>query len=256
MSHTILYRTMFVRLADGFFIPIYEAGSNNCYDPWRNRRTRDWQHYYPCYLRHDSKSLPFFTEQELIALITRDLGHAEYCGTAISGKPNANRTDLLNYWKRGIKRAKTIAEISNAGIDLQVTDTNYGSDAKHYTQVVSNFAQLVVAWNECITQCGSAEVIPVGEVHDWQYRQLYPPKPKVVAAHDKGYVVQFGYEYVSKMTSRRLFHNGYINCAKVYTTRPAAEKVAQRIRKGFPTITNEPKVIVVNKIDGKWHPAA
>lgn len=256
MSHTILYRTMFVRLADGFFIPLFEAGSNNCYDPYLGRRERIWQHYYPCNLRGDSKSLPFFTEQELMTLITRDLGTQEYYGTAINGKPNTNRNDLLNYWKRGIKRAKTLAEINAAGILFYVTDYNFCPDAAHYTKEVSTFEQLVTAWNECITKCGAAQIIPVGDVPDWQYRLLYPPKPKVVAEHDKGYVVQFGYEYVSKMTSRRCFHNSYLGCAKVYTSRPAAEKVAQRIRNGFPTITAEPNVIVVNKIDGKWKPAA
>ena len=46
MSYSILYRSMFVELSDGRFIPMMEMGDNNVWDcnygRGRDRRSRSW----------------------------------------------------------------------------------------------------------------------------------------------------------------------------------------------------------------------
>lgn len=243
---------MFIKLC-GLYIPLYESGSNNCYEPAHNmRRERVWSHHLPCCLRGDNKSMPLFTESELMTLVSSNVEEQIDCGTAIYGNPRAGRTALINYWQRGIDRARTFSAFRAAGIELQVTSGNYPSP---YTRQVSDYDQFVVAWDECIKQCGSARLVPVGIVTEMQYRALNPPVTKKRIIHNIGYVVRFGGNYVHKMTPRHLFHIGYLNDAHVYTTRTAAEEVVQRIRRCFPGIT-DPKVIVVNNVKGRWQQTA
>lgn len=63
MSYSILYRSMFVKLSDGRFIPMMEMGDNNVWDcnygRGRDRRSRDWSNIN---LNHGQK---FFTEDEI-----------------------------------------------------------------------------------------------------------------------------------------------------------------------------------------------
>ena len=258
MSYTILYRTMFVKVDNDQFIPLYECGDNNVWECDLRRRARNWEHHYPCFLRKDLFSLPFFTEKQLIDLTAADVEQQEYCGTHISGKGCASRNDLINYWRRGVKRAKTFDEIHDAGIKLQVTDTNYGDDAPHFSKEVRNVDELIAAWTQCLAECGTAELIPCDDVSEFRYKSLYPAKPKVLRNHENGFVVKFGYRYVSKMTPRSLWHTDWLTSAKKYTTRSAAEKVVQRIKTRYTSITEKVEIQAVRKNSDtdRWELAA
>ena len=63
MSYSILYRSMFVKMSDGRFIPMMEMGHNNVwecnYGRGRNRRARSWSN-----IRLNKKQ-KFFTEEEI-----------------------------------------------------------------------------------------------------------------------------------------------------------------------------------------------
>ena len=63
MSYSILYRSMFVKLSDGRFIPMMEMGDNNVYDAsWRGRarRSRSWSNM------NLNKGQKFFTKEEIV----------------------------------------------------------------------------------------------------------------------------------------------------------------------------------------------
>lgn len=248
MSYTILYRTLFVKVSNKQFIPLYESGSNNCYD-WNNRRERSWSHYLPDNLRKDHDSLPFYTENELVDMMAAHAPESEYYGTRVSGKPNTSQQDFINYWRRGIKRAKTFEEIEAADIYIEVRDSNwFDSDKPHFSKTVHNEDELVVAWFECLAKCGNAECRPCCGVSEWEYKKLYPSKPKVVKPHVTGFVVKFGNNFVNKMSAHRLWHNTYLEYAKKYTSRSTAARVVERIKKGWSNnITEEVKVVAVRK---------
>ena len=63
MSYSILYRSMFIKMSDGRFIPMMEMGDNNVwecnYGRGRNRRARSWSN-----IRLNKKQ-KFFTEEEI-----------------------------------------------------------------------------------------------------------------------------------------------------------------------------------------------
>ena len=63
MSYSILYRSMFIKMSDGRFIPMMEMGDNNVwecnYGHGRNRRVRSWSN-----IRLNKKQ-KFFTEEEI-----------------------------------------------------------------------------------------------------------------------------------------------------------------------------------------------
>ena len=62
MSYSILYRSMFVKLSDGRFIPMMEMGDNNVYDATyrgKARRSRSWSNI------NLNRGQKFFTESEI-----------------------------------------------------------------------------------------------------------------------------------------------------------------------------------------------
>lgn len=256
MSYTILYRSMFVKVSNERYIPLYESGSNNCYDiMWngRMRRERSWSHYYPSGLRGDRKVLPFFDARELTSLFEKNLDDAVYYGMTVSGIRCTEKKDLMNYWQRAIKRAKTFEELQAASIDLMVTDMNYGPEAEHYLCNVSNEEELIKAWRECLAKCGTASVKPTTDVSDFWYRQLYPKQPKVVKPRSEGYVVTINGHYIMRKTPRKFHYTYHLEYAHVYPQRSTAEKLQQRVlRAGYTS-----EVYAVRKTDnGQWEKAA
>lgn len=254
MSYTILYRSMFVKVSNERYIPLYESGDNNVWECDNRRRARSWGHYYPCGLRGDHKTLPFFTEHELLAIMESDLDQAVYCGLTVSGIRCTDKKDLMNYWSRGIKRAKTFEEFEAADIQLQVKDLNwYNSDKPHYSRHVNSEEELIKAWNECVEQCGNAEVRPVYNVSDYEYRQLYPKQLKVEKPRNEGYVVTINGYYVKKVTPRRFTYTYAMEYAHHYPSRSTAEKLKQRIERS----NYSSEVIHVRKKDnGFWEKVA
>lgn len=253
MSYTILYRTMFVKVDNDRFIPLYESGDNNVWECDLSRRARSWGHYYPCGLRKDHKALPFFAEHELLGLMESDLKEAMYCGLKVSGISCTQEKDLMNYWRRGIKKAKTFDEFEAAGITLRVKDCNYGDERPHFSKDVHNLDELVMAWTICLEVCGTAECVPYGSVSEWAYKRLYPKKPKVIKPHSDGFVVTLNGDYITKASPRRFWANGWLCYAHVYTTRATAEKLQKRIL--LNNYTSE--IIPVRKNEqGRWEKAA
>ena len=69
MSYSILYRSMFVKLSDGRYIPMMEMGDNNVYDAscgrGRARRARSWSNITL------NKGQKFFTKEEIVDYLNK-----------------------------------------------------------------------------------------------------------------------------------------------------------------------------------------
>ncbi len=254
MSYSILYRSMFVKVSSERYIPLYESGDNNVWECDLRRRARSWQHYYFCSLRGDHNALPFFDGRELLALAERDLDDAVYCGLTVSGIRCTDKKDLMNYWNRAIKRARTFEELASANIHLRVKDRNWNDSEKpHYSCHVNSEEELIKAWQECLEKCGNAEVMPVDDVSDFRYRQLYPKQPKVVKPRSEGYIVTISGHYISSVTSRKFHCTSSMEYAHHYPSRATAEKLKQRIERS--NYSSE-VIHVRKKDDGFWEKVA
>lgn len=284
MSYQILYRSMFVKLNDNKFIPLIETGSNNCYDiMWngRERRERSW-HQLRIQGRHNDFA---FTREEIMQEVERWIDdekeqHANkpkpeyyhdttpftekdieshfgyFAGMAIEGRNTGDTTaqQVRNFFLKGFEQAVDMAE-ETPTINL-TWNTRNGEKTEYHHHNATTEKDITDKWNELTAE--GREVWIGYYCADYLYEQhRRRAVKKAPKEHTTGYVVQFGGLYVNKMTSRRLFYGRYLDNAKVYTTRAAAQKVADRIRTNYDSITDNPVIVEVHKDDtNQWHAAA
>lgn len=152
MSYSILYRSMFVKLSDGRFIPMMEMGDNNVYDAsyrGKARRSRSWSNLN---LQRGQK---FFTEDEIKKYLKEwndeceqqreryrnsedewEREHADktnfgfFQGIAVYGKGGTWGTkfnDVKNIVLSGIKNAITVEEaVKNCGFKITYWQSGEG----------------------------------------------------------------------------------------------------------------------------------
>lgn len=280
MSYTIMYRSMFVRLSDGKYIPIIEMGDNNVWECGNRRRARSWQQMI---IGKQYKRLAFSREEimqhvesmidvekERVGKPYEDYEHKEgvyteqeieqrwgyYSAIAISGNGHCNNTSaqqFRNFMLKGFDQAVSF----DADCDL-VLDLHWCTEYLHWEhRCVKSEQELLSAWEELK---GINRSIWVGYTYCadrlWErHRKRAEKKPQ--QPKDTGYVVKIGYRYVAKISIRRLWHYSCMEYAKRYATRQAAEKVAERIRTNYSSITDNPEVLTVRKNEeGKWELAA
>lgn len=255
MSYNIWYRTLFVKVSNEKAIPILEIGCNNLRDACTNKRVREWTISLPLSLRGELKSLPFFSEQELVGIVEAAADELEYCGEKISGQCIMSKRAYANYFKRAFRKAKSFEELADKGIYIEVHDCNWLDASKpHYCKTVNNEKEFIEAWNECIATCGKAICRPCANVSDEQYKRLYPPVQKAKKQHNSGFIVSYHGDYIHKISSRTLWRIPNLAYAKIYTSKAIAQKVTQRILKGWICEENDLQVIPV-KLDqatGLW----
>lgn len=277
MSYTIMYRSMFVKLSDGRFIPMVEMGDNNVRD-WNGRRSRSWQQWV---IGKSFKTFPAYTKDEIMAEVEcvinnekkrvgqpyADYEHKEgvyteqeieqhwgyYSCIAISGR-HCNTTtaqQFRNFFLKGFEQAVTFDE--DVTIDLHWC-TEYPNWEHRY---VHSEQELRQTWEELKSEKRSIWLAYSGCADRLYEEHRRKVAPRVKKEHTAGFVVKIGYRYVTKMTSRHLWHNHWFDEAKIYSTRAAAEKVARRITQYYTTITDVPQVLPARKNEtGKWELAA
>ena len=282
MSYTIMYRSMFVKMSDGKYIPLVEMGDNNVWECDNRRRARSWQQLI---INGNYKGLAYSREEimqyveSLVDIEKKRVGkpyedyeHKEgvytekeieqrwgyYSCIAISGNGHCNNTSAQqwrNFMQKGFDQAVSFETDREVILDL-----HWCTEYPHYEhRLVKSEQELVQTWEE-LKDIGRDIWISYGYGYYadrlWErHRKRTEKKPQ--QPKDTGYVVKIGYRWVSKMTSRNCWHNSWMEYAKRYATRKAAEKVAERIRTNFDSITAEPKVLEVRKnAEGKWDLAA
>ena len=148
MSYDIFYRKQFIKVSDTEVIPFFEAGSNNCYEACSRkrvgRRSRSWDNQ-----RINGKTI--VTNKELIQFVedyqeslikrgiewNKDSNDDSYtynpdrfgyhAGLSIKGYTTAKTTykHFFNFYKNGIKTAKTIEELRANNILIELVVSQY-----------------------------------------------------------------------------------------------------------------------------------
>lgn len=280
MSYTILYRSMFVKMSDGRYIPLVEIGDNNVYDiSWNGhqRRSRNWQQWV-IGKQHDKLA---FTKSEIMNEVERviniekervgkpyaDYEHKDgvytereiekhwgyYSGIAIEGQHcnNTSAQQVRNFFLRGFEQAVTFDECEELRLTWCTGYPNFEHcNVKSEEELMAVYEGLTAAkCNVTVSFCRWTESL-------WNKHrkraEKKPQEPKTV-----GFVVQFGYRYVEKMTPRHLHYTAHLEYAFRYATRNAAEKVVQRIKTRYAQISETPFVVPVRKNENdRWEQAA
>ena len=275
MSYTIMYRSMFVRMSDGKYVPLVEMGDNNVWEWGNRRRARSWQQLV---IGKQYKRLAFSreeimqhvesmidSEKERVGKPYADYEHKEgvytekdieqrwgyYSGVAISGNGHCNNTSaqqFRNFILKGFDQAVSFETDRELELDL-----HWCTEYPHWEhRYVKSEEELVQVWNE-LQGINHSIWVSYHYYADCLWERHRKRAEKRPVEHKTAWVVKIGYRYVEKMTSRRLWHNGWMAYAKLYATRRAAEKVAERIRTNYSSITDQPKVLTVRKNEeDKW----
>ncbi len=272
----ILYRSMFVKLSDGRFIPMVEIGDNNVWEIGNQRRARDWQQWnfgngktFPAYTREeiitgvermiDSEKVhrvgkPYadyerkegvYTEQE----IERNWGY--YSGIAIEGRHcnNTSAQQVRNFFLKGFEQAVSFDEDSDLKMELHWC-TEYPN---YERRKVCSEQELLQTWEECMEEKRSIW-LDYYCCANWLYEQHRKRAPKrEKKEYQSGYVVTINDRYITKVSSRSFFHCYCVDYAHIYPQRATAEKLQQRIQRA--SYTSEVHPVRKNE-NGRWELAA
>lgn len=281
MSYTIFYRSMFVKMSDGRYIPLIESGSNNCTEiTWkgRERRERSW---HQCMFGNGSKSLartrdeimrdvesvidkekervgkPYasyenkegvYTEQE----IEKHFGY--YSGIAISGNGHCNNTSaqqFRNFFLKGFEQAVTFDECEELKLTWCTGYPNYERcNVKSEEELMTVYEGLTIpGCHVTVSFCRWTEYL--WDKHR-KRAEKKPQEPKTV-----GFVVQFGSQYIHKLSSRHMWRTSYLDSAKKYASRVSADRAAECLNKNYDSVTQTAYTVPVRiNNEGHWEQAA
>lgn len=172
MSYEILYKARFIKLSDGRILPLIEAGSNNCYEVnWKGgnaRRSRSW-----CFL----SNIRIATPSEILGNIERirqeqidqnnspenqlyaspehpqhyrfhqykDESFGYYTGLTLYGKRSTTYSQFYNFFKNGIKNAKTLEEWGELRVTFSLRQSYGITEAPPELGQVSTESQLLLS---------------------------------------------------------------------------------------------------------------
>lgn len=281
MSYSILYRSMFVKLSDGRFIPLYESGDNNVYDVMWNghhRRSRDWHQWavnkmadYPAYTRDEIMAsvermidgekkhrvgYPYADYEQKQGVYTAEeieKNWGYYAGISVEGKTCSTTSAQMirNFFRKGFEQAVSFVDDEDLKLELRCTFWNE-QPHRFEKRVVKSEEEFLKTWQE---MSAWGPTIWVGyyladrlyERHRTKASKREPKK------RTEGYVVTINSNYISSVTSRRFHCTGNVEFAHIYSSRATAEKLMQRIQRSNYTST----VIPVSRNDnGQWEKAA
>lgn len=282
MSYTILYRSMFVKLSDGRFIPMVEMGDNNVYDVmWngRQKRSRSWQQWVP---GGKFKQYPVYTKEEIMAGVERmidaekyrvgqpyaEYEHKEgvyteqeiekrwgyYSGVAIEGQHcnDTSAQQVRNFFLKGFEQAVNFEEDAELKLELHCTFYNEKPRRTERKRVKSE-QELKAAWDE-MKELGPDVWFDFWGCSEWLYEQHRKRAPKrEKKEYQNGYVVTINGRYITKTSSRNFFHCYCVDYAHIYPQRATAEKLQQRIQRA--SYTSEVHPVRKNE-NGRWELAA
>lgn len=168
MSYSIYYKSMFVRLSDGRYIPMMEAGDSNTYDG--QKRCRDWQLRRPIMQEGEARYEQYaWTEQEIKNDLEQYIDDVKqrnvnqpknwgkendywtlkeieqkfsyFSGMTIYGQGGyTSAQQIRNFFRKGFERAIDMA----AGL-LEIT---YWKDGKYHREAVESEEHLARRYKE------------------------------------------------------------------------------------------------------------
>lgn len=282
MSYSILYRSMFVKMSDGKYIPLVEMGDNNVYDvTWRGRgrRSREWQQWVI-----DRKRLTY-TRDEIMDSVEDminkykeqyankpkpDYEHSEgiwtehdvekrfgyFSALAIDGNGHCNITSaqqVRNFFLKGFEQAVSFDEPN------LILDLHWCTEYPHYEHRKATTEQeLLTLWEELKAEkrdiwVGYGSWVEFLWDKHRRRTERKPSQPKTT-----GFVVQFGRDYIYQMSSRRMWRTCYLESAKKYASLASARKAADKLNQWYDSVTDTAYTVAVSKNPdtGKWEQAA
>lgn len=278
MSYTILYRSLFVKLRSGKYIPIIELGDNNVYEYNNRRRARSWRNDNALYVmsnRHydltadeimaciemminkdkekyvgrltdlfDNECTTRYTEEDV------ESNYSYFSGLTLSscGNKLASANQIRNFFNRAIENAVDADEVDfvvSWRTDYPHCEHRYPStEAELWAAISEGLAGGYYPW----ISCSNADSIL--SLRQYQRSNKYCKKRYERAkARKKGYAVTIDYYYLLKATPRRFFFCSGVESAHIYATLASAEKIRDRIIRCKYTS----KIVEVERDEnGKW----
>lgn len=263
MSYTILYRSMFVRVADNKFIPMIEMGDNNVYEGRGRyeRRSREWQNwrinkpgfaftreeimadvyamikdYKDRYVNrkkniYDENCNEYYTFDE----VSKNFGYFAALSVGSKSTSNTSERTLINFFNKGFEQA---VDFSDEDCTIKIIEK--GQPTCH----VSTYEDLV----EYTKGKEKGVYLEYGPGVEWLWREHKTKREKAEPKeHTEGYVIGYKSNYVNKITRTRLFPVHNMLYAHVYTTENAAKRVMNRILAGWQCTPEEVELIKVKK---------
>lgn len=287
MSYTILYRSMFLKMSDGRYIPQAETGDNNDYvTGWsgREKRSRSWENLF--YLNGQPPK-PAYTEDELLKNVqdmiketiltyTEDRhGRGEkateedirkhfgwYSSIAVrsSGTSGTTARMVESFTVMGIRRAITWDEFEQAGLRLKLMYWDK-DNTFHYVEM-KNEQEYLQKWDE-LTREGHHVYVGYSWMPDYLYSRHCRKLTKCKTESTKGYAVSFVYRGCTYMmpigTRNRLLLYGKISAKTVFSSMEAAQKAMARLLRRFnhdSSITDQKVITVIREdINKPWNTA-
>lgn len=126
MSYSIFYKPLSIKFSNGLYMPMAEAGDNNCYT-LDNKRARSWQNLRLnkkiLYSRDEVLGFPFEENNKLKARYedyTDDKSFGFFAGIAIypSSTRNTPFSKYKNFFKKIIEISVSFSELEKIGIKL------------------------------------------------------------------------------------------------------------------------------------------
>lgn len=271
---------MFVKMSDGRYIPLVEIGDNNVYDiSWNGhqRRSRDWQQWV-IGKQHDKLA---FTKSEIMNEVERviniekervgkpyaDYEHKDgvyteqeiekhwgyYSGIAIEGQHcnNTSAQQVRNFFLRGFEQAVTFDECEELRLTWCTGYPNFEHcNVKSEEELMAVYEGLTAAkCNVTVSFCRWTEYL--WDKHR-KRAEKKPQEPKTV-----GFVVQFGSQYIHKLSSRHMWRTSYLDSAKKYASRVSADRAAECLNKNYDSVTQTAYTVPVRiNNEGHWEQAA
>lgn len=254
MSHSILYRKLFIKTSQGF-IPMIEAGDNNVYDAigGRNgRRSRDWSACYTLFLDEKSYLSRVATEAQMVArleLIDSQNTHEGYTSesfgsyesVAIGGAGNyKGLKSFIAFVRNGCKNALGFEELDAKHIGVEISIDSYYFKEKTGK---NSFCFSPKTEDEYFQMMGEANKITNGTGwfpnvrlrNNWSIDRHLKAKPKTIAPTDPKDHVRINIKHKGHFISlsRTRLRWSMSNCGKVFTTKKNAEATIKNILKKF-----------------------
>lgn len=263
MSHSILYRAMFIKLDDGTFIPMVEAGDNNVYESLSpRRRAREWEALRWVFEDSEQKKRYSLTREEILrdaeyeveSLIKRHVGVSDLDGKLVTeadvrknffyfssirvvGQSMTSASQFLNFIKSGFRNAVTMDEVSGEMRFVWYDGPNHCHSAH-----VNSEEELARVWNEHLDANSKHICLDCvdGLFEEVRLRNRRARRPRAQRdGNAPSFVVSFkgtdcGLRYLYRLTRRGIQHIGEPTWAHKYSSYRGAMKAAESIERRFP----------------------
>jgi hypothetical protein len=267
MSHSIIYRKLFVKFPNNTYLPFVEYGDSNVYDALPSgksgRRSRDWGLCGTVFL--PTQNVPA-TEHEMLANLDRIHGQQiqraetynkdndspwEYNGEEFGswmglkiGSKYASLKQFKNFVKNGCKNAVLFENLESNGISVVIKSsmflrTDHPTMEHFFLHVIAdNYLSVLKEKTDYLSATNFNPIVELSANSVSIDRLLEKKKvrraKKDPNTYDEKWAVKFQDGYFTKMTSRSMRYNGNQAYAKIFPSKKIADKTADKLAIKWP----------------------